>query len=213
MIYGKLLVALAFSATFAEVAWGQGNRFDRGGGGRDKGGNNGGNSQEPQSAAVTTTTAAADAGNTGTATTDGNGGNGGKGGNQAVLNPNNIQKGSAQDGQGQVSGVKDGQAPSATSSDAANFINFCTGKDLTNGEQKKGGSCNGVVMGDIPATTNMVSTIILNPAPGDCLPAKKDFTVNLQVDHLQAGVFTNPTVTYYSAPQALQGGDIVGHVH
>lgn len=117
-----------------------------------------------------------------------------------------------------------------SSSDAANFINFCTGKDLTNGEQKKGGSCNGVgqsytplplqprlitliVMGDIPATTNMVSTIILNPAPGECIPAKKDFTVNLQVDHLLAGVFTNPTVTYYSAPQALKGGDIVGHVH
>lgn len=114
MIYGKLLVALAFSATFAEVAWGQGNRFDRGGFGRDQGGDNGGNNQEPSSAAVTTTTAAADAGNTGTATTDANGGNGGNGGNQAVLDPNNIQKASAQDGQGQVSGVKDGQAPSAT---------------------------------------------------------------------------------------------------
>lgn len=117
MIYGKILVALAFSATFAEVAWGQGNRFDRGGFGRGQGSNNGGNSQEPQSAAVTTTTAAADAGNTATATTGGNGdngGNGGNGGNQAVLNPNNIQKGSAQDGQGQVSGVKDGQAPSET---------------------------------------------------------------------------------------------------
>lgn len=68
-------------------------------------------------------------------------------------------------------------------------------------------------MGRIPATTNMVSTIILNPKPGECITAKKTFTVNLQVDHLKAGVFTNPTVTYYSAPQDLENGDIIGHVH
>ena len=29
-------------------------------------------------------------------------------------------------------------------SDDANFINFCQGEDLTNGEQKEGGSCNGI---------------------------------------------------------------------
>lgn len=29
-------------------------------------------------------------------------------------------------------------------SDEANFINFCQGRDLTNGEQKEGGSCNGI---------------------------------------------------------------------
>jgi hypothetical protein len=31
-----------------------------------------------------------------------------------------------------------------STSDAANFINFCTGKTLTNGLQVKGGSCNGI---------------------------------------------------------------------
>lgn len=32
--------------------------------------------------------------------------------------------------------------------DNANFINFCvsSGQDLTNGEQKTGGSCNGIPM-------------------------------------------------------------------
>jgi hypothetical protein len=37
---------------------------------------------------------------------------------------------------------------SLTSRDDANFINFCvsTGLDLTNGEQKAGGSCNGIAM-------------------------------------------------------------------
>lgn len=67
-------------------------------------------------------------------------------------------------------------------------------------------------MGDIPATTNMVSTIITNPT-GGCIDANKDFDITLQVANLVAGNFVNPTVAYYSAPQALQGGKIVGHVH
>lgn len=67
-------------------------------------------------------------------------------------------------------------------------------------------------MGDIPATTNMVSTILTNPV-GGCIAANKDFDITLQVANLNAGVFTNPTVTYYSAPQALKGGNVVGHVH
>lgn len=68
-------------------------------------------------------------------------------------------------------------------------------------------------MGDIPAATNMVSTIITNPAPGQDIAANTAFNVNLQVANLNAGVFTNPTVTYYTAPQALKGGNIIGHVH
>ena len=68
-------------------------------------------------------------------------------------------------------------------------------------------------MGDIPAQNSMVSTIILNPAPGDNLDAEVDFDVSLQVNNLQAGSFTNPDNTYYAAPQALQGGQVVGHTH
>ena len=70
-------------------------------------------------------------------------------------------------------------------------------------------------MGDIPATTNMVSTIITNPAPGDNLAANQDFNVKLQVANLNAGVFTNPDVTYYTAPQQLDPNNknIIGHVH
>lgn len=68
-------------------------------------------------------------------------------------------------------------------------------------------------MGDIPSTANMVSTIITNPAPGENLAANTDFNVNIQVENLQAGSFTNPDATYYAAPQALQGGQIVGHTH
>ena len=61
----------------------------------------------------------------------------------------------------------------------------------------------------------MVSTILTNPAPGDNLAANKDFQVKLQVANLNAGVFTNPSVTYYSAPQTLDPNNknIIGHVH
>ena len=70
-------------------------------------------------------------------------------------------------------------------------------------------------MGDIPATTNMVSTIITNPGPGDNLAENQDFNVQLQVANLNAGSFTNPDVTYYTAPQQLDPNNknIIGHVH
>jgi transcription initiation factor TFIID subunit 15 len=68
-------------------------------------------------------------------------------------------------------------------------------------------------MGDIPSSQNMISTIITNPGPGDTIAANQDFTVNIQVANLVAGSFTNPQSTYYSAPQALSGGKIVGHTH
>ncbi|KAL8711059.1 MAG: hypothetical protein Q9220_004440 [cf. Caloplaca sp. 1 TL-2023] len=193
MIFNKFLVALALSTSLVSAQGGKNNR------------QKGGNKQGAQNAGQGNATDTAGAANDNTAATKTTGNNA-----QAVLNPANIQTGSAQDGQGQVSGVAAGQAASAT--DAANFINFCTGKTLTNGLQVKGGSCNGIPMGDIPATTNMVSTILTNPV-GGCIQANKDFDVTLQVANLNAGVFTNPTVTYYTAPQALKNGNIVGHVH
>ncbi len=68
-------------------------------------------------------------------------------------------------------------------------------------------------MGDIPAKANMVSSIITNPEPGQDLEPNTDFTIDVQVDNLEAGSFTNPDQTYYSAPQALSNGKIVGHTH
>ena len=132
-------------------------------------------------------------------------------GESLALNPANVQTGSEADGLAAATGVESGEAASAT--DSANFINFCTGKTLTNGLQVKTGSCNGIVMGDIPANTNMVSTIILNPAPGQVVAADETFNVTLQIANLAAGSFTNPDATYYAAPQALDNGNIIGHTH
>jgi hypothetical protein len=38
------------------------------------------------------------------------------------------------------------------------FIAFCKGKTITNGKQVTQGSCNPTPMGDIPSTSNMVSS-------------------------------------------------------
>lgn len=97
--------------------------------------------------------------------------------------------------------------------DPDNFINFCQGKTLTNGSQVKEGSCNGIVMGDIPSKDNMIASMILFPQTGKTLEAHTPFDISVQVQNLVAGVFTNPNNTYYAAPQQLQGGLVVGHAH
>lgn len=127
-----------------------------------------------------------------------------------ALNPANVQSGSEQNGL-LASGAETGEVAAAT--DPANFINFCTGKTLTNGDQVKTGSCNGIVMGDIPATTNMISSMIIFPAPGQNIASATTFNISVQMDNLAAGNFVNADANYYSSPQQLSGGNIVGHTH
>lgn len=99
-------------------------------------------------------------------------------------------------------------------SDGANFINFCAGQELTNGKQIADGSCNGIPIGMIPAETNMISSIIVHPQPGDELPADTTFNISVQTAHLRSGFQANPSASYYSAPQNLdEDGDIIGHCH
>jgi transcription initiation factor TFIID subunit 15 len=70
-----------------------------------------------------------------------------------------------------------------------------------------------LVMGDIPAQADMVSSIVTFPGPGQDVEADQDFDITVQIDNLVAGTFTNPDTTYYTAPQQLQGGKIIGHTH
>ncbi|TQS33895.1 hypothetical protein Golomagni_05747 [Golovinomyces magnicellulatus] len=121
-----------------------------------------------------------------------------------------IQKASASTGQDGK--AAEGQAESKTSNE--NFINFCSGKTLTDGKQIKTGSCNGIVMGDIPSNTNMVASIITFPKTGgDPIKPNQSFDITVKVKNLVAGSFTNPDTTYYAAPQQLVGGQINGHTH
>lgn len=212
MQYKTLLSALVLGLSIGEAAarggFGQGQ-------GQGQGQGKGGQGVTTATAAANnggaaTTAAASNAKSTGTATTGGNGGNGG--GNSALeLNPNNVNQAALQNGLNE-SGAQSGEAPAAT--DSANFINFCNGKTLTNGAQVKAGSCNGIVMGDIPASTSMVSTIITNPEPGQDLEPNQTFNLTANIANLQAGSFTNAQATYYLNPQTLNNaGQVIGHLH
>lgn len=70
-------------------------------------------------------------------------------------------------------------------------------------------------MGQIPAKTNMISTVILVPSAGQQIASDTTFQIQLQVDGLVAGHFTNADATYYSAPQAVDAstGNVIGHTH
>jgi hypothetical protein len=70
-----------------------------------------------------------------------------------------------------------------------------------------------VVMGQIPSTNNMISVVITNPQNGDDIESGQDFDIEVQTLNLEAGSFTNAAATYYAAPQQLEGGNVVGHLH
>ncbi|KAK2028174.1 hypothetical protein LX32DRAFT_500764, partial [Colletotrichum zoysiae] len=131
----------------------------------------------------------------------------------SCLRPNLIQSASSLTGQEPgTKGIKPGQVGASTDKD--NFINFCEGQTITNGQQLAGGSCNGIPMGRLPSAQNMVSAVITSPRPGERLPAGVGFSVTVQTAHLRAGVFANPATNYYTAPQELDlAGDVYGHCH
>jgi len=131
----------------------------------------------------------------------------------SCLLPSLIQRASSLTGQEPGSkGIKPGQVAATTDRD--NFINFCEGKTLTDGQQLAGGSCNGIPMGSLPSAQNMISAVITNPRPGDRLAAGVGFNITVQTVHLRAGLFANPATNYYTAPQELDlAGDVYGHCH
>ena len=85
--------------------------------------------------------------------------------------------------------------------DANNHINFCTGKKLTNGLQGRvvgsGPFCNGIVMGEIPDRSKMVSSLITFPTFGTNIAVGEPFDVLIKVRGLTAGTFTS--MLYYIA--------------
>jgi hypothetical protein len=69
-------------------------------------------------------------------------------------------------------------------------------------------------MGKIPSVDNMISSVLINPKPGEDLKANTTFNIQVQMTGLAAGAFTNAQLTYYSAPQNLdKSGKIIGHTH
>lgn len=126
-----------------------------------------------------------------------------------ALDKSVINVGSESDG---LKNATNGTSASLTSTN--NFINFCKGKTITNGQQIKGGSCNPIPMGDIPNTDNIPTCKYVFPQNFDTLKANQAFTMKLAVANVQLGVFTNADTNYYAAPQQLNAkGQIIGHTH
>ena len=128
-----------------------------------------------------------------------------------ALDPAVIAPGFANNGQNPPVA---GQVASLTSTN--NFINFCktTNLPITNGQQITTGSCNPAPMGIIAATTNMPSAKFVFPKNGQTIPANKDFTIQMAINNLETGHFTNPATTFHMAPQVVNdAGLIKGHSH
>jgi hypothetical protein len=126
-----------------------------------------------------------------------------------TLSPDLVQTGLEQNGQAVQEA---GQVPSLTSSN--NFINFCAGKVITNGKQITTGSCDPVPIGDIIPKANQPNAKFVNPKNFSKIPANQAFTIEMALNNLQAGTFTNAETTYYSAPQQLNAqGILIGHTH
>ncbi|EEH44814.2 uncharacterized protein PADG_01103 [Paracoccidioides brasiliensis Pb18] len=69
-------------------------------------------------------------------------------------------------------------------------------------------------MGAIPSIDNMVSSIVLSPAPDDIVKVNKPIEFRIRVTNLATGYFTNPAETYFAAPQLVnEKGLIEGHLH
>lgn len=190
---------------------------------KHRGGNNGAQSTTAAAAASTdaaSTTDAASSTDTATGTSsaaaattsdvtgsvaDNNGGND----SSLTLPPDLVATGLEQDGQETPTA---GQVASLTSKN--NFINYCAGKTITNGQQITTGSCDPIPMGDIVPKANMPRSKFKNPTNFSTIPANTNFTIEMVLNNLQAGVFTNAQKTYYMAPQQLNGqGILIGHTH
>jgi hypothetical protein len=125
------------------------------------------------------------------------------------LDPKVVAKGFESDGQQNPTA---GQVASLTSSN--NFINFCIGHPITNGQQVKTGSCNPAPMGLIPANTNMPSSKFVFPQNLGTVKANTAFTIQMAINNLEAGNFVNAESNYFAAPQQLNAqGQIFGHTH
>jgi transcription initiation factor TFIID subunit 15 len=70
------------------------------------------------------------------------------------------------------------------------------------------------MQGEIPAKTQMPSSMITFPQHNQDIAANQTFNITTTLINLQAGDFTNAELTYYSAPTKLNAqGLVVGHTH
>lgn len=84
----------------------------------------------------------------------------------------------------------------------------------TGGKQIPTGSCSTTIQGEIPAKSNMPSTIIVTPENGSTISAKTTFDIEVEVENVETGHFSDPETQYYTEPQSINDdGLILGHLH
>ncbi|CAG8552952.1 8795_t:CDS:1 [Acaulospora morrowiae] len=83
-----------------------------------------------------------------------------------------------------------------------------------NGTQNDDGFCSSTPQGEIPKSTHMPSTLILEPHNGATLKAHRSFTVKIKTERLTLGNFADPFIQYNLFSQTLDSnGFILGHLH
>lgn len=77
-----------------------------------------------------------------------------------------------------------------------------------------GGSCNPAPIGIIPSVDNIPSAKFIFPPNFAALAKNRMFTIQVAINHLETGWFTNPDTTFLSAPLVVNAdGDVMGHSH
>ncbi|KAJ3024195.1 hypothetical protein HKX48_004468, partial [Thoreauomyces humboldtii] len=149
----------------------------------------------------------------GKGTKGGKGGKGGQGqGGQAAETTTTAEA------SGETATTTTEAAAAATATNPPPFAQdaFCASSNLesSDGTQIKTGACSSTPMGQIPTTSNMVSSLITSPDNGATIDASKDMTVVTDYRGLTTGFFSDATLAYYVIPQTLAAdGTIQGHAH
>lgn len=66
-----------------------------------------------------------------------------------------------------------------------------------------------LAMGQIPAKTKMMSSIITFPLAGSAtIQSDKTFNITVQMSNITPGSFSNAASTYFSAPQQLDSSGV-----
>ena len=78
-----------------------------------------------------------------------------------------------------------------------------------------GGSCNPAPIGVIPSTSNMPSAKFIFPPNFAAVTKNQTFTVQIAINNLETGWFTNPAETFMASPLETNTttGNIIGHSH
>uniref|UniRef100_A0A1D1XS10 High affinity nitrate transporter 2.6 n=1 Tax=Anthurium amnicola TaxID=1678845 RepID=A0A1D1XS10_9ARAE len=91
---------------------------------------------------------------------------------------------------------------------------ICKGLTPTNGKQIPEGSCSTTIQGIIPSSDKMTSSFIISPENESVLIPNTAFNVEVVINNLATGAFSDPKNQYYTEPQTVDGSGIVkGHSH